>query len=215
MSEGLKDNWKKGYNAYRAGASSPTDNQPHSGSWSGKTYGTLTIDSYENGKESEISYDAKNVGVVDAYDNAVYSTMLGGLGDIAVGTIGVLAAGSIEAASLGSASGVAYVTFAFSADRFMGGVNKFFDPKNYLNNDNEARPIKSLLLKYTGKNGATAYTYLELTTGVGSIYSAATNGVKSYSEGAWEVFGAYETVGGAKDELMKVIEDEPKGESKK
>ena len=85
MSSGNKDNWKKGYNAYRGGADSPIDNQIYSGSWSGKTYGTLIIDSYQDGRDSEI----ENTGVYDTYEDAKNGVMAEGAGEIVVGSIGI------------------------------------------------------------------------------------------------------------------------------
>lgn len=90
MSSGNMNNWKKGYNAYRGGVDNLVDNQLYSGGWSEETYGTLIIDSYQDGRDSEISFDYENAGVYDTYEDAKNGVMAEGAGEIVVGSIGIV-----------------------------------------------------------------------------------------------------------------------------
>jgi hypothetical protein len=193
MSSANKNKWKEGYNNYRQGANTPDDNQPHSGSGSGKTYGTLQISTYQDNKESEISYTGSKTGDYDSFEDALEDVMVSGLGDIVVGGIGVTASIVAEAGSGGLATAVAYAGFVSSADKVGGGFNKLFNPKDYMGGTKDAQPIEFLVGKFLGEDGKEAYKTINL---IGGVHSMANSSGKLV-----EIVGAYETIDAATEKL--------------
>jgi RHS repeat-associated protein len=207
MSKGNKDNWTEGYNSYRVGYSSPSDDPK----FHGRTYGVLVIDSYQDNRKSEIKYINKNLGIVDGIEDAKLRTMMDGLVDMGIGAIGIFTAGVEEIGSGGFAATIAYTQFTFSLDKFTGGSNKFCDPKQYIKkNSTEAAPLKYLVGKIAGENGEMIYELFDLTSGTASAYSLYKEGIKP-GKGFVEFIGVFDTSSSAKDFIKDLIlKDEKK-----
>lgn len=194
MSKGTKSNWKSGYDDYRTGYSDPNDDKK----FNGPVYGVLTVDSYQNNSPSKINYIPKNMGIVDGAEDEKLSTMMSGLLDMGIGAVGIFTAGIEEVFSGGTASTLAYAQFTFSVDKFIGGSNKFFDPKQYMYDNKESAPLKYLVGKMAGKNGEAVYAIFDLVSGTASVYGLYKNGVAP-GKGPIEFVGVYDTGSSAKD----------------
>ena len=177
--------------------------------WVIQNLGILVVDSYENGKENKINYISGNAGVYDGIEDGKLDLMMGGLGDMLVGAVGIFTAGVETIGSGGFATSVAYAQFTFSVDEFMGGVDKFFDPKKYLENNTEAKPLKFIVGKYLGETGESLYTILDVTSGTGSIYEVAKNGMTG-KNAVMEIIGTYDTASDAKDFVSESIKKDTK-----